>query len=120
MTIKEAATGAAFTILASVVTYYISDYQKLKDFKREEELRKEIEAEKKALDIAFSKLDSIYKLKKDVESAYKAHYDSTFSQIQNYIQEDDSLTKEAIRVVSDSSSQDNVDSIYNELKKRKL
>ena len=120
MTIKEAATGAAFTIFTSVVTYYISDYQKLKDFKKQEELRKEIEAEKKAIDIAFSKLDSIYELSKAVEIAYKTHYDSTFSKIENYIQTDDSLTQEAIRVVSDSSNRDNVDSIYNELKKRKL
>ena len=120
MTIKEAATGAFFTILASIVTYYISDYQKLKTFKKQEEERLKIEAEKKAIDEAFHKLDSIFELKKNVESAYKAHYDSTFSQIENYIREDDSLTQQAIRVVSDSVQLDKVDSIYNGLKKHTL
>jgi len=120
MTIKEAVTGALFTILASVVTYYISDYQKLKDFKKQEELRKEIEAEKKAIDKAFKKLDSIYKLKQELELAYKNHYDSTFHQIEIYIQKDDSLTQEALYIVSDSSNMESIDSIYNELKKRRL
>lgn len=120
MTIKEAITGAGFTILASVATYYISDYQKLKDFKKQEEERLKIEAEKKAIDAAFHKLDSIFALKMRVESAYKIHYDSTFSKIESFVREDDSLTQEALRIVSDSVQYEEVDSIYNELKKRTL
>lgn len=120
MTIKETISGGAITLVIAVVTWFLNDYSKLAEYKKLEEEKKAIKAEKKAVQIALNRMDSLYKIRERNEAIYKAHFDSTINLFKDYIQTDDSLTQEMIQIVTDSTSDIQVDSIYQELKKYRL
>lgn len=113
MTIKETISGGVITLVIAVVTWFLNDYRKLAEYKA-------IQIEKKAVQNALNRMDSLYKIKERNEAMYKVHFDSTIYLFKDYLKTDDSLTQEMIQILTDSSSDFQVDSIYQELKKYRL
>ena len=120
MTTREAITGGVATVVISVVTWFLNDYKKLKDFKALEDEKRMLEKERKVIEQTLHKMDSIYLLKAEKELAYKVYFDSTISFVQQYINSEDTKTQEALDVISDTTSDYEIDSIYAELKTHQL
>ena len=76
---RDILIGGVVSVLIGVITYYISDYQRLRDFEKSEEEKRIILAEKKAVEDALSKMDSLYNIRQEREDVFKRYFDSTIN-----------------------------------------
>lgn len=115
MTNKEIYIGAITTILVSIITYLISSYNELKEYKQINEDKIKAEIERKATEKALKKMDSLYLVREQKEAIYKAHFDSTINYFKDYIRKDDSLINASLELIGDSIAEKQIDSIHNTL-----
>ncbi len=117
---RDILIGGVVSVLIGVITYYISDYQRLRDFEKSEEEKRIILSEKKAVEDALSKMDSLYNIRQEREDIFKRYFDSTINIIKRNNSINDSLTNEAIKVANDTTSDNELNEIYLDLKSKKL
>ena len=108
---RDILIGGVVSVLIRVITYYISDYQRLRDFEKSEEEKRIILAEKKAVEDALSKMDSLYNIRQEREDVFKRYFDSTINIIKRNNSINDSLTNEAIKVANDTTSDNELNEV---------
>ena len=114
--IKEIIITAFITSIIGGVTYLVKDYIELKEV---EIIRKE----KKILDSAYKKIDSLYRIEVQLRKDYKVYINHLFDSLATVSNDNITLTNEAITLITQENEQATTaqsDSIYNVLNRFRL
>tara|TARA_R110002051_G_scaffold288837_1_gene351695 strand:- start:217 stop:597 length:381 start_codon:yes stop_codon:yes gene_type:complete len=114
--IKEIIITAFITSIIGGVTYLVKDYIELKEV---EIIRKE----KKILDSAYKKIDSLYRIEVQLRKDYKVYINHLFDSLATVSNDNITLTNEAITLITKENEQATTaqsDSIYNVLNRFRL
>ena len=109
--IKEIIITAFITAVLGGVTYFIKDYIELKEV---EIIRKE----KKRLDSAYKKIDSLYRVEVQLRKDYKVYINHLFDSLSKVSNENITLTNKAIAEITKENEEATTaqnDSIYHVL-----
>ena len=115
--VKKYFIGILLGAFVSGIGFLWHDYNRLRD-KEEIELKRlqEIAENKETLRV----IDSIFNFKRDREAMYKTYFDTTINSIKEQLRYNDRITREAIKIAQDTTEENQIDSIYNELIKKTL
>lgn len=89
--------GGLVTLLVSGLSFLISDYRNLQDYKQRQEEIKAITEEKKELQKTNDKIDSLYRVSIEYRKRYEVHIKRTMDSLINARVEGRLLTDKALR-----------------------
>jgi len=116
--------GGLVTLIVSGLSFLISDYRNLQDYKQRQEEIKAIEEEKKELERTNAKIDSLYQAAIGYRRKYEAHIKLTMdslieARVEGRLLTDKALRESVYRPDSLMMTEKQSDSIYRTLPRRK-